>query len=163
MQMWVRYKSLPWHRVMKRSGRQNVAHRYSLSVPGYTGLKPVSRSPRPSIPQVAFVIWVVAVYNRQFRQNANFTSGGDQADGEIAWLATKSICARIWFHWQHLFTNEQLEQVPADYANRSISSEGLEAERPLITRHHIDWGDINSGTIMPDQNLQDSIDLPPEN
>lgn len=52
-----------------------------------------------------------------------------------------------------VFSDVELTEVVATYLGRDIDSEDLEAIRVALTRHYINRGFINSGAIIPDQNI----------
>jgi hemolysin activation/secretion protein len=55
------------------------------------------------------------------------------------------------------FSDQKLSQITGPYENRQISIEELEAVRIKLTRHYTDRGYINSGAIIPDQNIEKGI------
>ena len=56
-----------------------------------------------------------------------------------------------------VFTREQLSQVTASYINRELTSEDMEALRVAITVFYVNNGYINSGAIIPDQEIIDGV------
>lgn len=55
------------------------------------------------------------------------------------------------------FTDAELGAVTAAYRGRDIGSDDLEAIRVALTRHYIERGFINSGAILPDQDVTAGI------
>jgi hemolysin activation/secretion protein len=55
------------------------------------------------------------------------------------------------------FSEEELAAVTASYENREITFEELQALRNELTQYYIDRGHINSGVIIPDQEIVDGI------
>lgn len=54
-----------------------------------------------------------------------------------------------------VFSGPELAEIVAPYLGHEIDSEDLEAIRMALTRHYVDRGFINSGAIVPDQNIVD--------
>jgi hemolysin activation/secretion protein len=52
-----------------------------------------------------------------------------------------------------VFSDEELSGVAGDYLNREITFEELQELRLRVTRHYIDGGYINSGAVIPDQEI----------
>jgi len=52
-----------------------------------------------------------------------------------------------------VFTDQELNSVVEQYRNRKLSSLDLEELRLSVTKHYINHGYINSGTLIPDQDL----------
>jgi hemolysin activation/secretion protein len=61
------------------------------------------------------------------------------------------------FNGNTAFTDEELAEVAAPFANREISSADLEAVRVALTRHYVDAGYLNSGAVIPDQQPADGV------
>jgi hemolysin activation/secretion protein len=55
------------------------------------------------------------------------------------------------------FPPAELEALVARYAGRVIGNEELEEARLAITRHYVAAGYINSGAVIPDQELRDGV------
>ena len=55
------------------------------------------------------------------------------------------------------FTDEELAEIAAPFANREISSADLEAVRVALTRRYVDAGYLNSGAVIPDQQPTDGV------
>ena len=56
-----------------------------------------------------------------------------------------------------VFSPEELAKVTAPYVNRELSAEDLEAVRVALTLLYVNRGYINSGAILPDQNVADGV------
>ena len=56
-----------------------------------------------------------------------------------------------------VFTNDELQAVLAPFTNRNLSIEQLEEARRALTLHYINNGYINSGAILPDQDVTSGI------
>ena len=56
-----------------------------------------------------------------------------------------------------VFTEEQLSQVTTPYVNRKLTSEDIEALRVALTVFYVNQGYINSGAIIPDQEVVDGV------
>lgn len=54
-----------------------------------------------------------------------------------------------------VFSDAELTEVVAAYLGRDIDTEDLEAVRTALTRHYVDRGYINSGAVIPDQDVVD--------
>jgi hemolysin activation/secretion protein len=52
---------------------------------------------------------------------------------------------------------EELQRIAAPYTGRPISSEELQALRQRLTRHYVERGFVNSGVVIPDQQVRDGI------
>jgi hemolysin activation/secretion protein len=55
------------------------------------------------------------------------------------------------------FSDQELSQITVPYENRQISIEELETVRNRLTRYYTDRGYINSGAVIPDQNVENGI------
>ncbi|MDH3886975.1 MAG: ShlB/FhaC/HecB family hemolysin secretion/activation protein [Gammaproteobacteria bacterium] len=56
-----------------------------------------------------------------------------------------------------VFTNAELDEIISPYENRKITSGELQAVRYALTLFYVNHGYINSGAIIPDQELTDNI------
>ncbi len=56
-----------------------------------------------------------------------------------------------------VFSEEQLSKIVAPYLNREVTSEDLEALRVALTLLYINSGYVNSGAILPDQNVTGGV------
>ncbi len=57
------------------------------------------------------------------------------------------------FVGNRVFSDQELNNVVEKYRNRKLTSLDLEELRLTVTKHYIDHGYINSGTLIPDQDL----------
>jgi len=55
------------------------------------------------------------------------------------------------------FKEQELAAITAPYRNREVSSEDLEALRRALTLHYVNKGYINSGAVLPDQEITGGI------
>ncbi len=56
-----------------------------------------------------------------------------------------------------VFSHEQLAPIIAPYQGRDINTADLFALRNALTQHYIQAGYINSGALIPDQNVEDGV------
>ena len=56
-----------------------------------------------------------------------------------------------------VFSEKELAAIAAPYLNRDVTSEDLEALRRALTLHYVNKGYINSGAILPDQQITDGV------
>ena len=56
-----------------------------------------------------------------------------------------------------VFSEEQLNGIVAPYVNREITSEDLETLRVALTLLYVNSGYVNSGAILPDQNVSSGV------
>ena len=56
-----------------------------------------------------------------------------------------------------VFSGEQLSNIVAPYLNRELTSEDLETIRVALTLLYINSGYVNSGAILPDQNVTSGV------
>ncbi len=56
-----------------------------------------------------------------------------------------------------VFTSEELAPLTAPYAGREIGTEELAALRLTLTKYYVERGYINSGAVVPDQDVQDGV------
>ncbi len=56
-----------------------------------------------------------------------------------------------------VFSEAELAKVTTPYANRELTSEDLEELRRALTIYYIERGYVNSGAIIPDQNIRDGV------
>ncbi|HEY2343594.1 MAG TPA: POTRA domain-containing protein, partial [Chthoniobacteraceae bacterium] len=61
------------------------------------------------------------------------------------------------FKGNKVFSNRQLQKVVAKYAGRDLTGEELEEARQAVTLTYVQAGYINSGAILPDQDLEGGI------
>lgn len=55
------------------------------------------------------------------------------------------------------FSDGELAAIAAPYTNRAVSSQELEALRRALTLHYVNRGYVNSGALLPDQDLAGGI------
>ena len=81
-----------------------------------------------------------------------------QQDGQLA--TQPSVLVKSFrFRGDTHFTDAQLREVLKPYANRTLTSEQLEIARRDLTRAYVDRGFINSGAVLPDQDVRDGVIL----
>jgi hemolysin activation/secretion protein len=56
-----------------------------------------------------------------------------------------------------VFPTAELEKIAAPFENRELTSTDLEELRRRLTTHYIERGYINSGAVIPDQNIADGV------
>lgn len=56
-----------------------------------------------------------------------------------------------------VFSDDELLVITEPYTHRYVSSEVLEAVRHALTLHYVNQGYINSGVVIPDQNLSSGV------
>jgi hemolysin activation/secretion protein len=61
------------------------------------------------------------------------------------------------FIGNHVYSNRALQKVVAKYAGRDLMSTELEEARQALTLKYVDAGYINSGAILPDQDLKHGV------
>ncbi len=67
------------------------------------------------------------------------------------------VVKQFKFEGNTVFSEAELRKVIADYENRQISAEELQEVRNKITLHYVEKGYINSGAIIPDQQVQQGV------
>ena len=55
------------------------------------------------------------------------------------------------------FSNAELAKITAPYENRSLSAEELQEVRQQLTLYYIQRGYLNSGAIIPEQDLRTGV------
>lgn len=63
----------------------------------------------------------------------------------------------VTFSGNTVFTNEQLQTLVEPYINKEISTLDIQQIKNLVTKSYIDNGYLNSGAVIPDQDVQDGI------
>jgi len=72
--------------------------------------------------------------------------------------APKVFVRRFEFTGNTVFSSDELRaQVTAPYENREISSEELQEIRHKLTLYYVNKGYINSGAVIPDQEVRDGV------
>lgn len=56
-----------------------------------------------------------------------------------------------------VFHDRELQKILAPYVGRDVTSMELEEARQALTRKYVDAGYINSGAVLPDQDLKDGV------
>lgn len=64
---------------------------------------------------------------------------------------------KIVFDGNSVFDDQQLAKLAAPYQNRTISSQELQDLRVAVTQLYVDNGYINSGALVPDQDVKDGV------
>ena len=77
-------------------------------------------------------------------------------------LPPLSIAARVFvrkfsFEGNTAFTELELSRVVASYVGRVITSEELQEARRAVTLHYANHGYINSGAVIPEQEVRDGV------
>lgn len=68
----------------------------------------------------------------------------------------------IKFNGNTVFTDDQLQDIIGDYQDRELTQSQLQALRKALTMHYVKAGYINSGALIPDQQIENgelSIDI----
>ncbi len=65
--------------------------------------------------------------------------------------------SKIVFEGGSVFTPNELEELTAEYLNRSVRAADIEAIRRKVSQYYIDHGYINSGAILESQSLADGV------
>ena len=71
--------------------------------------------------------------------------------------AVRVFVRQIRFQGNKVFTHQELAKVTAPYLNREATSEDLEDARRAITALYVVHGYVNSGAILPDQDVADGV------
>lgn len=61
------------------------------------------------------------------------------------------------FKGNKIFSDKQLQKVVARFSNREVTSAELEEARQAVTLYYVERGFINSGAVLPDQDLKDGL------
>ncbi len=78
-------------------------------------------------------------------------------DSNRIFTVGKILVQQFDFKGNTVFSSDELNSVIGSYLNREISSEELHEAKKMITEHYIENGYINSGTVIPDQNVGDGV------
>lgn len=75
------------------------------------------------------------------------------------WLSTavKVRVKKFRFEGNTVFTDQVLSGITAPYEGREISAEELQQVRQEVTRFYVVGGYVNSGAVIPDQDIADGI------
>lgn len=71
--------------------------------------------------------------------------------------AARVLVRNFRFEGNTVFSERQLSRVVASFAGREITSEELQAARRAVTLHYVDRGYINSGAVIPEQEVREGI------
>ncbi|WP_455199973.1 ShlB/FhaC/HecB family hemolysin secretion/activation protein [Kaarinaea lacus] len=63
----------------------------------------------------------------------------------------------VTFSGNTVFSNDQLQALVQPYIGKTIDTLDIQQIKNLITKHYIDNGYLNSGAVIPDQDIQDGI------
>ncbi|MEW6219387.1 MAG: ShlB/FhaC/HecB family hemolysin secretion/activation protein [Thermodesulfobacteriota bacterium] len=66
---------------------------------------------------------------------------------------------RFAFTGNTVFSDQELATVAAPYTGRTITSDELQELRSRLVRHYVERGYINSGAVLPDQQVVDGVVL----
>jgi hemolysin activation/secretion protein len=80
----------------------------------------------------------------------------DQKEGQISQVLRFNL-EKIIFSGNTVFTNEQLQALAEPYVGKEIDTLDIQQIKNLITKSYIDNGYLNSGAVIPDQDIQDGI------
>ena len=61
------------------------------------------------------------------------------------------------FQGNTVFSSDELSTITASYLNRELTSEQLEEVRRIITAFYVEFGYMNSGAILPDQDVKNGV------
>lgn len=61
------------------------------------------------------------------------------------------------FQGNTVFSSDELSSITASYLNRELTSEQLEEVRRMITAFYVEFGYMNSGATLPDQDIKDGV------
>ena len=61
------------------------------------------------------------------------------------------------FQGNTVFSSDELSTITSSYLNRELTSEQLEEVRRIITAFYVEFGYMNSGAILPDQDVKDGV------
>jgi hemolysin activation/secretion protein len=67
------------------------------------------------------------------------------------------IVREFWFKGNKVFSGTELAKITAPYLNREITTEDLEEARRAITAFYVAHGYMNSGAVLPDQDVADGV------
>jgi len=80
-----------------------------------------------------------------------------QQDNHTLATIHKIKIKRFVFEGNTIFTDIQLQKIAQDYLEQLVSIEQLMELKQKITRYYVDQGYINSGAILPDQEVKSGI------
>ncbi len=64
---------------------------------------------------------------------------------------------RFVFKGNHVISTRTLQKAVAPFSNREVTSSELEEARQAVTAKYVEAGYINSGAVLPDQDLKDGV------
>jgi len=67
------------------------------------------------------------------------------------------LVRQIKLNGNAVISDQELAGVVAPYENRTLSSEDLQSLRQALTIHYINEGYVNSGAVIPDQEVKDGV------
>ena len=82
--------------------------------------------------------------------------GTVRAESRLSALSRLTV-SQFQFDGNTVFSSTELARVVSSYAGHEISSEELETARRKLTEHYVSRGYINSGAILPEQEIRDGI------
>ena len=71
--------------------------------------------------------------------------------------APRLLLRAVRFRGNSVFDEVALQGLVTGWVGRSIGTDELEALRLRVTRHYIEAGYINSGAVIPDQDIEDGV------
>ncbi len=81
---------------------------------------------------------------------------GNAAEGTLA-AGLKFFAREYHFSGNTVFTAEELAALATPYANREVTSEDLANLRQALTLHYVEHGYVNSGAVIPDQQITNGV------
>ncbi|KJR41676.1 polypeptide-transport-associated domain-containing protein [Candidatus Magnetoovum chiemensis] len=109
---------------------------------------------------LVFLTLALSITNNAFCQsdkNFQLPEVKPQEDKGAAAIINRIYVRDYVFIGNRAFTREELLELTAEYKNREVSYEELENLRQKITKFYVEKGYVNSGAIIPDQKLTDSV------
>lgn len=79
------------------------------------------------------------------------------AESSIISQRLKIFCKRINLLGNTVFPNDELDRLTSPYLNREITNQDLQQLRLELSRYYVDRGYINSGAVIPDQDVRDGV------
>jgi hemolysin activation/secretion protein len=76
--------------------------------------------------------------------------------GELS-SGARVLVREFRFQGNTVFSSQELSAITASYLNRELASEQLEEVRRMITAFYVEFGYMNSGAILPDQDVKDGV------
>ncbi len=120
-----------------------------ILVPPVKPVTPGSSAETPAQPVVPFKLEIEPVLP---------TLPPDLAGGGGSLATTLHVHVKGFrFEGNHVFSNRALQKVVAKYAGRDLTTEKLEEARQALTLTYVHAGYVNSGAVLPDQDLKGGI------